>query len=77
LLFKPKDAPKYAPGFEAAVGSAVAAAVLSMVYRFYCIRENKKRDKTGIMEGFEHAYEDDMTDRKVTIPPIRDFNTIC
>jgi hypothetical protein len=36
-----------------------------MVYRFYCIWENKKRDKTGLMEGYDHAYEDDMTDRMV------------
>jgi hypothetical protein len=27
--------------------------------------ENKKRDSTGTLEGFENAYEDDLTDRKV------------
>jgi len=36
-----------------------------MVYRLVCIRENKRRDNTGIMEAFEHAYEDDVTDKKV------------
>lgn len=40
-----------------------------MVYRFYCIWENKKRDKTGTMEGFEHAYDDDLTDRQVCLFP--------
>jgi hypothetical protein len=64
-LFKVKDAPAYAPGFSAAVATSVAAAVLSMVYRFYCIWENKRRDKSGTAEGFEHAYDDDITDRKV------------
>ncbi|KAF2426568.1 MFS transporter [Tothia fuscella] len=63
FLFKVADAPGYAPGFRATVATSVVAAVLSMVYRFYCIWENKRRDKTG-KEGFEHAYEDDLTDRK-------------
>ena len=27
--------------------------------------ENKKRDRTGTLEAFENAYEDDLTDRKV------------
>jgi hypothetical protein len=67
LLFKASDAPLYGPGFRATVGSSAAAAVLTMVYRFYCIWENKKRDKTGVVEGFEHAYDDDLTDRKVRI----------
>jgi hypothetical protein len=65
LLFQAKDAPDYAPGFRATVATSAAAAALTMVYRFYCIRENKKRDKTGIVEAFEHAYDDDLTDRKV------------
>lgn len=67
FLFKVKDAPKYAPGFTAVLATSGAAAVLSMVYRFYCIWENKKRDKSGQLEGFDHAYEDDLTDRKVHI----------
>lgn len=36
-----------------------------MVYRFYCIWENRRRDRTGTNEAFDHAYEDDLTDRKV------------
>jgi hypothetical protein len=27
--------------------------------------ENKKRDRTGTLEAFDNAYEDDLTDRKV------------
>jgi MFS family permease len=69
FLFKVKDAPEYAPGFIACVITSVAAAVLSMVYRFYAIWENKVRDKTGITEAFDHAYEDDLTDRKVRFDP--------
>lgn len=64
-MFKVKDAPEYAPGFIACVSTSCAAACLSMVYRFYCVWENKRRDRTGTAEAFDHAYEDDLTDRKV------------
>ena len=66
LLFKPQDAPKYAPGFIAVIATALAAAVIALVYRFITIWENKRRDKSGMMEAFEHAYEDDLTDAKVS-----------
>lgn len=65
LLFKEKDAPKYEPGFRAVVGTAIAVMFLAVGYRLLCVWENARRDKTGIMEGFEHAYEDDLTDMKV------------
>jgi len=45
------------------VTSAVAAGLV-LVYRFLCVWENKKRDKAGTLEAFEHAYEDDLTDIK-------------
>ncbi|KAF2003554.1 MFS transporter [Amniculicola lignicola CBS 123094] len=64
LLFKPKDAPGYAPGFTVVLITAIITAVLAIVYRYVCIWENKRRDKTGTMEGFDHAYEDDLTDMK-------------
>ena len=66
LLFKVEDAPGYAPGFKAVVGSSVAAAALSVVYRYLALWENKKRDKSGVLENFEHAYDDDLTDTKVS-----------
>jgi hypothetical protein len=64
LLFKPADAPVYAPGFIAVLATSIAAAVLAVVYRYVCIWENHRRDKVGTMEGFDHAYEDDLTDMK-------------
>ena len=64
LLFKPKDAPVYAPGFIVVLITAIIAALLAIVYRYVCIWDNRQRDKTGTMEAFEHAYEDDLTDKK-------------
>lgn len=64
MLFKPKDAPVYAPGFKAVLGTAVATAVLAVVYRYVCVWDNHRRDKSGTLEGFDHAYEDDLTDMK-------------
>ncbi|KAF2727747.1 MFS transporter [Polyplosphaeria fusca] len=64
LLFKPQDAPVYAPGFIAVLITAVVAAMLVIVYRFVCVWENRRRDKTGTLEGYENAYEDDLTDVK-------------
>jgi hypothetical protein len=46
--------------------TSLVAAGLVIVYRFVCIWDNKQRDKAGVMEGFDHAYEDDSTDRKVS-----------
>lgn len=66
LVFKPQDAPRYEPGFIVVVATAIAAAVLAIVYRFICVWENRRRDKTGTLEGFEHAYEDDLTDKTVS-----------
>ena len=64
LLFKAKDAPRYIPGWQATFGTTVAALALVIVYRYYCLWENKKRDKNGV-EAFDHAFEDDLTDKKV------------
>lgn len=65
LLFKPVDAPLYVPGFIAVVITAIVAAGMVGLYGLKCAWDNRKRDKSGIMEGFEHAYEDDLTDLKV------------
>lgn len=66
LVFRKEDAPDYAPGFIVVVITSLAAGILGLVYRFVCMWHNKKRDQAGIMEGFDHAYEDDLTDMKVT-----------
>lgn len=48
----------------------MVAAVLAIVYRYVCVWENNRRDKLGA-EAFDHAYEDDLTDMKVsTIFPL-------
>ncbi|KAF2112308.1 MFS transporter [Lophiotrema nucula] len=64
LLFKPKDAPVYAPGFIAVLITSIISGLLAIVYRYVCLWDNKKRDDSGVMENFEHAYEDDLTDKK-------------
>ena len=53
------------------VGTSIAVVALSMLYRFVCIRDNRKRDETGTLEAFDHAYEDDLTDKTVSGPPAR------
>lgn len=47
------------------MGTSAASAVLALVYRYVCIYQNKRRDAAGTIEGFDHAYEDDVTDGKV------------
>ncbi|KAL1891709.1 hypothetical protein Sste5346_007458 [Sporothrix stenoceras] len=64
LVFKTKDYPRYAPGFTVVVATSVIAGVLALVYRFVCIWDNKRRDKSGTTEGFDNAYDDDLTDLK-------------
>lgn len=62
--------------------TALVAAGFVLVYRILCAWENRRRDKTGTVEGFEHAYEDDLTDKNVrplnfTGVPILTANRIC
>ena len=66
LLFRVKDSPEYVPGFIAVVITSIIAALLSIVYRIVCMWDNKRRDKLGA-EAFDHAYEDDLTDMKVSL----------
>lgn len=65
LLFKPAEAPRYPKAWPVVVATTIAAAFAMLIYRFLCIRENKKRDASG-SEAFEHAYEDDLTDITVS-----------
>jgi hypothetical protein len=67
LLFKEEDAPGYEPGWIAVVITSIITSVLALVYRYLSMWENKRRDKAGIMEDYEHAYEDDLTDMKVLL----------
>lgn len=43
------------------------AAICMLVYRFVCVWDNEKRDQSGTVEAYEHAYEDDFTDKKVRL----------
>jgi len=66
LVFKPKDAPRYAPGFIVVVVTSIVAGLLAGLYRLLCVWSNKSRDEAGTSEAFDNAYEDDLTDIKVT-----------
>ncbi|KAH6134164.1 hypothetical protein HBI68_250730 [Parastagonospora nodorum] len=57
-LFKPRDAPMYAPGFIAVLATSTVAAVLAIVYRFICIRENRHRDESSGQDGLDSALAD-------------------
>lgn len=65
LVFKEEDAPRYLPGFLVVVITSLMTGVLAIVYRFVCLWQNRSRDRQGTTEGFDHAYEDDLTDAKV------------
>lgn len=65
LIFTSTDAPGYTSGWTIVVITSVLSAVFTLAYRFLCIWQNKRRDATGIMEGTDHAFEDDLTDQKV------------
>ncbi|KAF5588522.1 cutinase transcription factor 1 beta [Fusarium pseudoanthophilum] len=64
LCFKKGDAPRFEPGFIVVVVTSIIAGLLALVYRGLCMWSNSKRDKSGTTEGFDHAYEDDLTDKK-------------
>ncbi|KAJ4087082.1 hypothetical protein NW760_002989 [Fusarium oxysporum] len=64
LCFKKGDAPRFEPGFIVVVVTSIIAGLLALVYRVLCMWSNSKRDKSGTTEGFDHAYEDDLTDKK-------------
>ncbi|KAL3481414.1 major facilitator superfamily domain-containing protein [Aspergillus californicus] len=63
LCFRTQDYPRYVPGFIVTVVTTFIAGVLVFIYRVVCLADNRRRDATGVMEGFEHAYEDDLTDK--------------
>ncbi|OJJ06658.1 hypothetical protein ASPVEDRAFT_65283 [Aspergillus versicolor CBS 583.65] len=63
LCFREQDYPRYVPGFIVTVVTTFVAAVLVLIYRVICLWDNRRRDATGVLEGFEHAYEDDLTDK--------------
>ncbi|KAL4889856.1 major facilitator superfamily domain-containing protein [Aspergillus ambiguus] len=62
-VFREQDAPRYNLGFIVVVITAIVAALLILIYRIICALENRRRDRMGTTEAFEHAYEDDLTDK--------------
>ncbi|KAH5617605.1 hypothetical protein HBI23_252810 [Parastagonospora nodorum] len=48
----------YAPGFIAVLATSTVAAVLAIVYRFICIRENRHRDESSGQDGLDSALAD-------------------
>lgn len=62
LLFYESEAPTYNTGWTAVVTTLVLTIVLIIVYRYVCVWDNARRDRSGVMEGFDHAFEDDHTD---------------
>lgn len=53
------------PGFIVVVTSFVAGVTVLM-YRFVCVGEIRKRDQSSTAEGYENAYQDDLTDEMVS-----------
>lgn len=47
--------------------TSFAAGVVTLIYRFVCVWKNGKRDDSGIPEGYEHAYQDTLTDKTVSV----------
>ncbi|KAH8890176.1 MFS transporter [Thozetella sp. PMI_491] len=63
LLFKDTESPIFTSGWIAVLACICAATVLALGYRQICVWENSKRDRAGFVEGFDHAFEDDLTDK--------------
>lgn len=55
----------YDTGFTVTTITSAVAAVLALVYRFVCWRDNRQREASGAVEAFDHAYEDP-TDKTVS-----------
>ncbi|KAI7099503.1 hypothetical protein KC316_g21084, partial [Hortaea werneckii] len=49
-------------GWITTVATSAGAVVLAISYRSLCWWENRRRDKSGEMEDFENAFDDDLTD---------------
>ncbi|KAK0823969.1 hypothetical protein LTR03_017838 [Friedmanniomyces endolithicus] len=63
LAFLQSEKPFYTTGWIVTIATSAICVVLALVYRFVCARDNKMRDQGGVSEAFEHAYDDDLTDR--------------
>ncbi|RMX70674.1 hypothetical protein D0869_16408, partial [Hortaea werneckii] len=59
LVFKENEAPYYTTGWITTVATSAGAVVLAISYREAL---DLRRDKSGEMEDFENAFDDDLTD---------------
>ncbi|KAM3417490.1 hypothetical protein BST61_g5734 [Cercospora zeina] len=58
LVFLAREKPEYPTGFIITFITAAAAGVMGFAYRLVCQHDNRKRDREGVHEGFDHAFED-------------------
>ncbi|PPJ51104.1 hypothetical protein CBER1_07891 [Cercospora berteroae] len=58
LVFLDHEKPKYSTGFIITFVTAAATGVMGVIYRLICQHDNRKRDREGVHEGFDHAFED-------------------
>lgn len=63
FTFLASESPHYDTGFTFITICLAVMVVLVLGYRILCSWTNKKRDAAGFEENFEHAYEDDVTDK--------------
>ncbi|CAK7217434.1 hypothetical protein SCUCBS95973_003150 [Sporothrix curviconia] len=63
LSYRAQDAPDYTPAFILLVVTTAITSALIVTYGWLCRRENKRRDASGVQEAFDHAFEDDRTDK--------------
>lgn len=66
LVFLDHEKPKYSTGFIITFVTAAATGVMGVIYRLICQHDNRKRDREGVHEGFDHAFEDP-TDKVVCL----------
>ncbi|PPJ56060.1 hypothetical protein CBER1_02125 [Cercospora berteroae] len=64
LTFLESEAPYYTTGWNIMIVTLVISICSIVAYRFVCIWTNKRRDASGSAEGFDNAYQDNLTDKK-------------
>ncbi|KAF4439158.1 transporter [Fusarium acutatum] len=63
MTFLESETPIYNTGWAFVMSMQSVSIVLALLYRFLVAHENKTRDAAGFSESFDHAFEDDQTDK--------------
>ncbi|KAJ4116064.1 hypothetical protein NW760_009017 [Fusarium oxysporum] len=63
MTFLKSEIPMYNTGWAFIISMQSVSIMLALLYRFFVTRENEKRDAAGFSESFDHAFEDDLTDK--------------